>query len=187
MTDCERCKHPQDHHGDRTCDGSWEEISETCGCAGFMWPDESPTTPPCSTCRHPKSWHTSNDCMGNCPCDIRHYEEDLMTDDKTRDLAQQTAQLVDALAARLDDISETIRVMRQTSEVHPARYRANMTSTSKGLPSHDVTVDSQDSGIGPEAVEVLKVAMFERAVARYPHGVAIEPDLNEDITQEDYR
>jgi hypothetical protein len=109
-----------------------------------------------------------------------------MTDDTTRDLIQQTAQKLDELAERLDDLSETIRVMQQT-DLHPPRYRANMTSTSKGLPSHDVTVDSQDSGIGPEAVEVLKVAMFERAVARYPHGVAIEPDLNEDITQEDYR
>jgi dihydroorotate dehydrogenase len=53
------------------------------------------------------------------------------------------------------------------------RYRINISTTSKGLPSIDCTVDGQNSGVSVARIEAEAYALVRRVAAQYPAGVPI--------------
>jgi hypothetical protein len=57
----------------------------------------------------------------------------------------------------------------------PVRYRVNVTTTSKGLPAIDVTVDGQDSGRSAQALISEHRVIMQALVRAYPPTVALEP------------
>ena len=59
--------------------------------------------------------------------------------------------------------------------IKPVRYRVNVTTTSKGLPAIDVTVDGQDSGRSAQALVDEHRVIMQALVRAYPPTVALEP------------
>ena len=59
--------------------------------------------------------------------------------------------------------------------IKPVRYRVNVTTTSKGLPAIDVTVDGQDSGRSAQALISEHRVIMQALVRAYPPTVALEP------------
>jgi hypothetical protein len=53
------------------------------------------------------------------------------------------------------------------------RYRISISTTSKGLPSWECTIDSQDSGASVARIEAETHALVRRLAARYKPGIAI--------------
>ena len=56
----------------------------------------------------------------------------------------------------------------EAEERRPPRFRVNVSTTSKGLPSIDVTVDGQDSGADRDWVMEQVDMMVGRMMAKYP-------------------
>jgi hypothetical protein len=59
----------------------------------------------------------------------------------------------------------------------PARWRVAISTTSKGLPSWEVTLDGQNSGLTFEEVEAQVAAAAKALSERYPAEVPLQSDL----------
>ena len=200
---CQECNHP--HHGYTPCEADLD--GEECGCVdepAHLAP--SPHHPDPATRNLAQQTAQGLDELterisvwGNT---IAH-QNDALSDLLDRLTTLETnVHLTSKVRATIDevgtqahtDLEQRVRILELEAlppDQQPPRYRANLTTTSKGLPSHDVTVDGQDSSMTAEAVEEARNAMIERAVARYPHGVPVEfaeahneaaMDITEEVT-----
>lgn len=71
---------------------------------------------------------------------------------------------------RLQDLQARIEALEKSNV---PRYRANVSTTSKGLPSINCTVDGQGSGMSAEEVLAEVNAMVEAQTAHYPTEVPL--------------
>ena len=61
----------------------------------------------------------------------------------------------------------------EVSSMRPARWRLNVSTTSKGLPSYEVTLDGQDSGMEFEEIESKVEMAIAVLMVRYPSDVPL--------------
>ena len=57
----------------------------------------------------------------------------------------------------------------------PMRIRINVSVTSKGLPSPELTIDGQDSGVGAQDLLDVHRAIMQALITMYPAEVRLEP------------